>query len=151
MENLQALFNQDNGTGRVTTISAQGLIGAAPRLAEYVASLPSEISQHIRLDLPGMPGSGGTDNASFVCAGAPGINLSSISWSYGTHTWHTNRDTFDKVVLEEIRNNAVLTAMLVYLASEDPERVPRNRRVMPMNAQGQQLQWPACSPGRAAF
>ena len=151
VENLQALFNQDNGTGRVTTISAQGLIGAAPKLAEYVSRLPSEISQNIRLDLPGMPGSGGTDNASFVCAGAPGINLSSISWSYGTHTWHTNRDTFDKVVMEEIRNNAVLTAMMVYLAAEDPERISRERRVMPTNASGQQSQWPTCSPGRAAF
>jgi carboxypeptidase Q len=151
VENLQALYNQDNGTGRVATISAQGLTGAAPKLVEYVSKLPPEISQNIRLDLPGMPGSGGTDNASFICAGAPGINLSSISWSYGTHTWHTNRDTFDKVVPEEIRNNAVLTAMMVYLASEDPERISRERREMPVNARGQQAQWPTCSPGRASF
>jgi carboxypeptidase Q len=146
--NLQALFNQDNGTGRVVNISAQGLVGAGAHLADWLSKIPGEITQHIDLIVPGIPSSGGTDHASFICASAPAFNLSSISWSYGTHTWHTNRDTFDKVVFEEIRNNAVLTAMLVYLASEDPQRVPRDQRVMPRGPQGQQMQWPTCSPGR---
>ncbi|MEX2581891.1 MAG: M20/M25/M40 family metallo-hydrolase [Gemmatimonadota bacterium] len=149
VEGLQALFNQDNGTGRVANISGQGLIGAGEALADYLTRVPQEITRHIDLDLPGLPSSGGTDHASFICAGAPGLNLSAISWSYGTHTWHTNRDTYDKVVFEEIRNNAVLTAMLVYLAAEDPDRIPRERRIMPRGPQGQQLSWPTCSPGRA--
>jgi carboxypeptidase Q len=149
VEGLQALFNQDNGTGRVVNISAQGLTGAGAHLADWLSRVPTEITQHIDLVVPGVPSSGGTDHASFICSGAPGFSLSSISWSYGTHTWHTNRDTYDKVVMEEIRNNAVLTAMLVYLASEDPNRVPRDRRIMPRNPQGQQMQWPTCSPGRA--
>lgn len=149
VEGLQMLFNQDNGTGRVVNISAQGLPGAGEHLARYLARVPTEISGQIRLELPGLPSGGGTDHAAFVCAGAPGINLSSHPWSYTTHTWHTNRDTFDKVVFEEIRNNAVLTAMLVYLASEDPDRVPRDRRVMPAGRDGQPLPWPACQPGRA--
>jgi carboxypeptidase Q len=149
VQNLQALFNQDNGTGRVVSISAQGLTGVGPVLEEYLEQIPDEITQHIELVVPGTPGSGGTDHASFICAGAPGINLSSTSWSYGTHTWHTNRDTYDKVVPEEIQNNAILTAMLVYLAAEDPNRMPRDRREMPTNQQGQRQQWPTCAPGRA--
>jgi carboxypeptidase Q len=151
VEGLQALFNQDVGTGRVATISAQGLVGAGGQLADWLSRMPESISRGIDLVVPGTPGSGGTDNASFICYGAPAFNLSSVDWSYGTHTWHTNRDTYDKVVFEEIRNNAVLTAMLVYLASEDPQRVSRERRVMPSGPQGQQQQWPACSPGRASF
>jgi carboxypeptidase Q len=147
---LQALFNQDNGTGRVVNLSAQGFVGAGAHLADWLSKVPTEISQHINLVLPGIPSSGGTDHAAFVCVPAPGFNLSSIDWSYGTHTWHTNRDTFDKVVFEEIRNNAVLTAMLVYLASEDPNRVPRDQRAMPRGPQGRQMQWPTCSPGRAS-
>jgi hypothetical protein len=44
-----------------------------------------------------------------------------------------------------VTNNAVLTAMLAYLASEDPERVPRDRAVMPMNPRtGEQRTWPEC-------
>jgi carboxypeptidase Q len=150
VDGLQALFNQDNGTGRVATISAQGLVGAGPHLGSWLSKIPEQITTHIDLVLPGSPGSGGTDNASFICFGAPAFNLSSIDWSYGTHTWHTNRDTYDKVVMEEIRNNAVLTAMLVYLASEDPARVSRERRQMAPGPQGQQRQWPTCSPGQAA-
>jgi carboxypeptidase Q len=143
---LQALFNQDNGTGRVQNISAQGLIGAGEHLAKWLTRIPSEITQHIRLTVPGSPGGGGSDYASFICAGAPAFSLSSLDWGYGTFTWHTNRDTFDKIVIDEVKNNAVLTAMLVYQASEDPERVPRERRsVMPRSqASGQTQTWPAC-------
>lgn len=151
VENLQALFNQDNGTGRVVTISAQGFVGAGENLANWISRIPETITSEIELVLPGVPSSSGTDHASFVCYGAPAFNLSSLDWSYGTHTWHTNRDTYDKIVMEEVRNNAVLTAMLVYLASEDPNRVPRDRRVMPPGPGGRQLQWPTCSPGRASF
>ncbi len=69
-----------------------------------------------------------------------------------SYTWHTNRDTFDKVVFDEIKNNAVLVAMLAYLASEDPERVPRDRRVMPVDEEtGEARSWPVCQePRRSA-
>ena len=103
VENLQALFNQDNGTGRVVNVSMQGLVGAGAHWGRWMAALPQEISRHIDLNIPGSPGGGGSDYASFVCAGAPGFSISSLSWSYGTHTWHTNRDTFDKIVMDDLR------------------------------------------------
>jgi carboxypeptidase Q len=149
VEGLQALFNQDNGTGRVTNVSMQGLIDAGAHWGRWLSRLPQEISGNIDLNIPGTPGGGGSDYAAFICSGAPGFGISSISWSYGTHTWHTNRDTFDKVVFEEIRNNATLVAMLAYLASED-DRLPRERRtVLPAGRGGQPAQWPTCQPGRA--
>ena len=149
VEGLQALFNQDNGTGRIVNISMQGLTGAGEHFGRWFAQLPEELTRHITLRIPGVPGGGGSDYASFVCYGAPAFSLSSLSWDYGTYTWHTNRDTFDKIVIEEVRNNAILTAMLAYLASEDPERVPRERRIMPTNPRtGEQTEWPACRPAR---
>jgi hypothetical protein len=149
VQGLQALFNQDNGTGRVTNVSMQGLVDAGEHWGRWLARIPPEISGHIDLNIPGSPGGGGSDYASFICSGAPGFGVSSISWSYGTHTWHTNRDTYDKVVFEEIRNNATLVAMLAYLASEDAERLSRERRVLGVGRGGQQQQWPNCQPGRA--
>jgi hypothetical protein len=146
VEGLQALFNQDNGTGRVTNVSMQGLVEAGRHWGEWLSKIPQDISRHIALGLPGAPGGGGSDYASFICAGAPSFGISSISWSYGTHTWHTNRDTFDKVVFEEIRNNATLVAMLAYQASEDPLRVSRERRAMDSDRE-----WPSCRPGQGAF
>ena len=143
---LQALWNQDDGTGRIERISTQGLVDAAAPLARWIARLPAEISGHLQLVTPGSPGPGGSDFAAFVCHGAPGFSLSSLHWDYGTYTWHTNRDTYDKVVFEEVRENAVLMAMLAYLASEDAERVPRTQRdIFPTNREtGQPLAWPGC-------
>lgn len=124
---LQALFNQDNGTGRVVNISMSGLTNVEPRFREWLSRVPESITGHIRVTAPGAPATGGSDHASFVCHGAPAFSLSSLGWDYFTYTWHTNRDTFDKIVLDDVRNNATLTAMLVYLASEDPERLARDR------------------------
>jgi hypothetical protein len=145
VEGLQAVFNQDNGTGRVSNISMQGLTGAASHFTQWLSAVPGEITQHIRLNIPGTPGGGGSDYASFICSGAPTFSLSSLNFHYFEYTWHTNLDTFDKLVLDDVMNNATLTAMLTYMASEDPERVPRDRRVMPVNPRtGQQRQWPEC-------
>ena len=148
---LQALFNQDNGTGRVSTISMQGFTGAGASFARWMSAVPTEVARHVTLVMPGTPGSGGSDFAAFVCHGAPAFSLSSTSWEYGTYTWHTNRDTFDKIVIDELRNNAVLTAMLAYLASEDPVRVARERRVMPVDPRtGRAAPWPVCpAPARS--
>jgi hypothetical protein len=146
VEGLQALFNQDNGTGRVVNVSAQGLVDATAHLARWFARVPDEITRHIRLNFPGAPGGGGSDYASFICFGAPGFSLGSTGFDYGVYTWHTNRDTYDKVVFDDLKNNATLTAMLVYLASEDVQRVPRERRTLfPVSPfSGQSGSWPQC-------
>ncbi|MFN3597942.1 MAG: M20/M25/M40 family metallo-hydrolase [Rubricoccaceae bacterium] len=149
VEGLQALFNQDNGTGRIASISMQGFPDAGAFFARWFAGMPNELVGNIRLALPGMPSGGGTDHASFVCHGAPAFSLSATPFDYFTYTWHTNRDTYDKISFEDVQMNAVLTAMLAYLASEDPERLPRTRREMPVNAQtGEREAWPACRPAQ---
>jgi hypothetical protein len=141
---LQALWNQDNGTGRVVNVSAAGLVAASGYLANWFARLPAEITRNINLSFPGAPSGGGSDNAAFSCHGAPGFGLGSLDWEYGAYTWHTNRDTFDKVVFDEIRNNATLTAMLTYLAAEEPDQLPRERRVNLVGPGGRPAEWPAC-------
>jgi hypothetical protein len=129
VKGMQALFNQDNGTGRIVNFSGSGFTTASANLARWMANIPTEIARNITLSFPGAPSGGGSDNASFVCYGAPAFGLGATSWDYGTYTWHTNRDTFDKIVLDDLKNNATLTAMLVYLASEDPETLSRDQRV----------------------
>ncbi|MEW5927443.1 MAG: M28 family peptidase [Gemmatimonadota bacterium] len=145
VQNLQALFNQDNGTGRVATLSMMGFTGAEPFFARWLAQVPRDITRHITVQAPGTPSSGGSDHSSFICHGAPGFSLSSLSWDYSTYTWHTNRDTYDKIHFDDVRNNAILTAMLAYLASEDPNRVPRARITsFPAGRNGTPGSWPAC-------
>ncbi len=129
VQGLQVLYNQDNGTGRVQSIGMQGLPKAGEQFMRWYNRLPKEISQSFRVNTPGSPGGGGSDYASFICHpyGAPAFSLSSVGFDYGTYTWHTNRDTFDKVSFDDVKHNATLTAMLVYMAAEDPERMSRER------------------------
>ncbi|NCD70219.1 M20/M25/M40 family metallo-hydrolase [Mucilaginibacter agri] len=122
VKNLQALFNQDNGTGRVVNLSGQGFADAKTYLGRWLEAVPDTIKNRIKTNFPGQPGGGGSDFASFVAAGAPGFSLGSLNWSYFNYTWHTNRDTYDKVIFDDLRNNAMLAAIMAYMASEDPEK-----------------------------
>jgi len=140
---LQASFNQDNGTWRIDYIRMQGYTQAGEHFGRWMSLIPNEITDNIRLDIPGVPETGGSDHMSFICRGAPGFRLQSHYPEYRQYTWHTNRDTFDKIVMDDLRNNATLAAMLAYAASEDPERVGREQRTL-TNAQGQPGRWPSC-------
>ena len=144
VQNLQALFNQDNGTGRVVDLSGQGFLHSYEYLGRWLSAVPNNIKSHIATSFPGSPGGGGSDFASFVAAGAPAFSLSSNSWSYGTYTWHTNRDTYDKIVWDDVRNNVILTAVLVYMACEDPQKTSREKSVLGISPRtGRPSSWPA--------
>ena len=149
-ENIQALFNQDNGTGRVVSISGSGFLHSYDYLGRWLNAVPRSITKQIETSFPGRPSSGGTDHASFLAAGAPAFNLSALNWSYWNYTWHTNRDTYDKIVFDDVRNNVILTVILAYMASEDPERVSNEKMEMPINpGTGERREWPSKrSPNR---
>ncbi|MBK8059147.1 MAG: M20/M25/M40 family metallo-hydrolase [Gemmatimonadetes bacterium] len=144
VDGLQAAFNQDNGTWRVEYIRMMGLTGAASHFGRWLSVIPTEIEGLIDLDIPGVPETGGSDHMSFLCAGAPSFRLQSNYPDYRQYTWHTNRDTYDKVIIDDLKNNATLAAMLAYQASEDPERVARDKRVM-TTPSGTTTPWPRCS------
>jgi carboxypeptidase Q len=124
---IQAGFNQDNGTGRIQSTSGVGLINGAQHMQDWLSKLPQEFKDQVRFTGVGAPATGGTDNASFNCYGAPVFGMSSLSWDYGSYTHHTNRDSFDKIVFDDLKGNATLVAMLAYLASEDPTFITRER------------------------
>ncbi|MFT4605220.1 MAG: carboxypeptidase Q [Rhodothermales bacterium] len=132
---LQALFNQDNGTGRIARIDMQGLTGALPHFKRWFNRIPRDLVKGVELVAPGSPGQAGSDYVSFICAGAPAFNLASDEFDYRDGTWHTNRDTFDKISPDDLRDNATLVALLAYLAAED-ERLPR--------ARDSRDEWPTC-------
>ena len=144
-----AAFNQDNGTWRIERIEAQGLLYAGQHIARWVSQVPDEISRHITLEFPGGQNNSGSDHVSFLCTGAPSFRLQAAYDEYRQYTWHTNRDTYDKIVFDDLKNNATLAAMLAYAASEDPDRVPRDRTVLPTDPRtGQPRAWVRCFPPR---
>ncbi len=134
MKGLQALFNQDNGTGRVQSITSSGLTDIGRHLKSWYGLLPAFYTDSMSHDAvswsfndapTGNPG--GTDGAVFACFGTPSFGMGAVSWNYNSYTWHTNRDTYDKVVFDDLKHNATLAAMLVYAASEDPDFISREK------------------------
>jgi carboxypeptidase Q len=140
LRGMHAFFNQDNGTGRIVRINAGGLPDAARQLNEWLARVPQELKADLATPGIGAPSGGGSDDASFACHGLPAFGLGALSWNYSAATWHTNRDTYDKVVFDDLRNNATLTAMLTYLAAEAPTMLSRERAAL-----GGGRDWPRCA------
>lgn len=148
VDNLQVLFNQDNGTGRVVNINGQGFLHAYDFLGRWLYDVPSKYKEGLETTFPGTPSGGGSDHSSFVAAGAPAFMMSSLSWSYWNYTWHTNLDTYDKIVFDDVKNNVALIAIMTYLASEDSEKTSREKSVLPISTRtGEQLNWPSPRDG----
>lgn len=134
MKGLQALFNQDDGTGRAQSIVAGGLTPIGPHLRDWYSKLPEffrdSLSQNVIawqfVDRPA-GNAGGTDGAVFSCYATPSFGFDVVNWNYSSYTWHTNRDTYDKIVFDDLRHNATLAALMVYFASEDPVFIAREK------------------------
>ena len=147
LEGLQVAFNQDNGTWRIERIEGQGFLRAGERIGRWISYVPREITDDITLEFPGAQNNRGSDHTSFVCAGAPGFRLQSPYDEYRQYTWHTERDTYDKIVFDDLEQNAVLAAILAYAAAEDPVRTPRDRALLPIDERtGEHREWGECRP-----
>ena len=139
-------FNQDSGTGRINNIGGQGFVNSYNYLGKWLNQVPKDITKHISTNFPGIPGSGGTDNAAFVAYGVPAFNLGTQNWGYGTYTWHTNKDSYDKIMFNEMVRNVIATAILTYQAAQEEGEISREKRIMPTNAQGNVENWPTPKP-----
>ena len=131
MEGMQAAFNQDNGTWRFEKLEGQGYLASAEHLPKWMAVVPTELSSGILLEVPGPQNNRGSDHSSFVCAGVPSFRLQSPYDEYRQYTWHTNIDTYDKIVFDDLKANATVAAMLAYMASEDPVFMDRTKANLP--------------------
>ena len=152
VKGLQALFNQDNGTGRIVNFSASGFIdGERQFRAAGWRSIPAEMARSITSAFPGCAGRRRERQRVVRLLRRAGVRARlARAGTTATYTWHTNRDTFDKIVLDDLKNNATLTAMLVYLASEDPETLSRDERVFELGPNVASGGWPWRRGGRPA-
>jgi Zn-dependent M28 family amino/carboxypeptidase len=146
LKGLQALFNQDNGTGQIDRVVSTGFVDAPAKFSQWMSRMPDDVTTGVAIDMPGIAHDESSDSDAFSCRDAPGFFLNSSDWDYNDYTWHTNRDTFDKISFDQVKKNATLVAMLAYEASEDPERMSRVRRVPPVDPKtGKPVAPPECN------
>jgi len=125
-EKFGGYFNIDSGTGRARGMSVFGTPEAATILREAVATFAEygilgAISTKSR-------GLGGSDHTSFNQAGLPGIGIQQDPIEYRTHTWHTNLDTYERIVEDDVKKSAAVIAAAVYALAMRDELLPRYKR-----------------------
>ena len=68
---------------------------------------------------------GGTDSTSFNEAGLPGIGIQQDPIEYNSHTWHTNLDTYERVIEGDAQQSAMVIAAAVYHLAMRDQMLPR--------------------------
>jgi carboxypeptidase Q len=122
-EKFGGYFNIDSGTGRVRGASVFGPPEAANILREILEPFKADgvmgavATRSRRL--------GGSDNTSFNQAGLPGIGLGQDPIEYNSHTWHTNLDTYERILEEDVKKDAMIVAWGVYQLAMRDDLLPR--------------------------
>ena len=115
---LVGYLNIDSGTGRVRGASVFGPAGAADVLRSALA--PFEDLGVVGAASTNSRATGGTDSTSFNAAGLPGIGMGQDPIEYQSNTWHTNLDTYERIVPDDaIKSSIVIAAAVWHLANRD--------------------------------
>jgi carboxypeptidase Q len=116
-------FNIDSGTGRARGMSVFGPPETSTVLREALKS-------YADLGFAGVLSTksrnlGGTDSTSFNQAGLPGIGIQQDPIEYFTTTWHTNLDTYERIIESDVKTSAIIIAAAVYTLAMRDEMLPR--------------------------
>lgn len=123
-------FNIDSGTGQIRGFSVFGPDAAGDILRQYLMQFEDLAIYGASTSASRNPG--GTDSTSFNAAGLPGIGATQDPMEYGSHTWHTNLDTYERIVEEDMKRSAIAVASAVYHLAMRDQMLPRfDKATMP--------------------
>jgi carboxypeptidase Q len=124
-DSIQAVLVIDNGTGRVVGQALQGrsdLDGLWRALLAPVAHLGAAAVRDAMKT--------GTDHLSFARYGVPSFNFDQDPRGY-LHTHHSESDTFDKAVGDDLAQASAVMAVTAYELANLPELLPRGPKPGP--------------------
>ena len=146
-EKFGGYFNIDSGTGRVRGAGVFGPAEAANILREILK--PFEADGVVGAVTTRSRRLGGSDNTSFNQAGLPGIGMGQDPIEYGTHTWHTNLDTYERILEDDVKKDAMVIAWSVYQLAMRDDLLPRFAKSdMPPKPAEETPAQPATPPAR---
>lgn len=125
-EKISAYYNLDNGTGTIRGIYLQGNEAARPIFKEWLTPFNDLGGKTITIN-----NTGGTDHLSFDAVGIPGFQFIQDPMDYNTRTHHSNQDTYDRLVEDDLKKSATIIASFVYHTSEREKQIPRKPLVKP--------------------
>jgi Zn-dependent M28 family amino/carboxypeptidase len=116
-------FNIDSGTGKARGLSVFGPPETAAVLREALAPF-ADLGFAGVLSTRGR-NLGGTDSTSFNQAGLPGIGTQQDPIEYFGTTWHTNLDTYERIIESDVKASAIIFAAAVYHLAMRNDLLPR--------------------------
>ncbi|MDQ2888983.1 MAG: M20/M25/M40 family metallo-hydrolase [Gemmatimonadota bacterium] len=117
---ISAYLNMDNGTGRVRGIWDQSNAKAIPIFEQILWPFRDLGVVAVRHG-----NTGSTDHVSFDDAGIPGFNFIQDPIEYGLRTHHSSSDVYDHLMLDDLKQAAVVVAATAYELANRDEMVPR--------------------------
>jgi Zn-dependent M28 family amino/carboxypeptidase len=120
LDRISAYVNLDNGTGRIRGVWNQSNEAVVPVFEQMLWPFRDLGVVAVRRG-----NTGGTDHLSFDRAGVPGFNFVQDPIEYGSRTHHTDADTFERLVLDDLKQAATVVAFTVYHLATRDEMMPR--------------------------
>jgi carboxypeptidase Q len=129
-DRLNVYFNTDSGTGAIRGIYLQGNEALRPIFRRWL--MPFREFKIGDRDYSATTitasNASGSDFLAFQAVGLNGLDFLQDDIEYETRTWHSNQDTFDRVIPEDVKQAAIIVAAFVYHAATETERLPRKPR-----------------------
>jgi carboxypeptidase Q len=129
-QNISAYYNLDNGTGKIRGIYLQGNEAVRPLFTSWLQPFNDDGASTVTIN-----NTGGTDHLSFDAVGIPGFQFIQDPIEYDTRTHHTNMDTYDHLVPEDLKQASVIVASFVYNTAMRDEKIPRKDLPKPREGQ----------------
>ena len=117
---ISAYVNVDNGTGRLRGIWNQSNDAVVPIFRQILDPF-----QDLGVVVVRRGNTGGTDHLAFDAAGVPGFNFIQDPIEYDTRTHHTDADSYERLVLDDLKQAAAVVAYTVYHLAMRDEMMPR--------------------------
>ena len=119
-EKVSAYYNLDNGTGKIRGIYMQGNGKVRPIFTKWLEPFKDLGASTITIS-----NTGGTDHLAFDAVGIPGFQFIQDPIEYNTRTHHTNMDTYDHLVPEDLKQASTIIASFVYHTAQRDQKLPR--------------------------
>jgi carboxypeptidase Q len=125
---VSAYYNLDNGTGKIRGVYLQGNNDVRSLFSSWLEPFKDMGANTVTIN-----NTGGTDHLSFDAVGIPGFQFIQDPIEYDTRTHHSNMDTYDHLIPEDLRQAAAVVAAFVYNTAQREEMIPR--KPLPQPAQ----------------
>lgn len=119
-EKFAAYFNNDNGTGKVRGIYMQGNEKLRSLFRSWLAPF-----RDLGASTVTSMSTGGTDHQAFDAVGLPGFQFIQDPIEYGSRTWHSTMDVWDRSQEDDMKQAAILMAAFAYNAAMTDTKFPR--------------------------